>query len=123
MTGLSVVRMISHVGVRLMVRHGSGGQPTARLQDKSRTVRPGRTAKERWPISAQPQCALSHGNVRFQEIRATSTVPAHCAKGSPDPSYNRAGPRVFRPFCQSRRRGTLPKWSFPCHAGSDASVR
>jgi hypothetical protein len=35
MTGLSVVRMISAVGVRLMVRTGSGGHPTDRWQDKS----------------------------------------------------------------------------------------
>src|SRR5579864_5910233 len=56
--------------------HGSR-EPTAQLggQDKSRIVRPGRTEKERWPISAQPQCVLSPSNVRFQEIRATSTLP------------------------------------------------
>jgi hypothetical protein len=47
MTGLGVVRMISHVGVRLAVRPGSGGQPTARWQDKSRGVRLGRSAGER----------------------------------------------------------------------------
>jgi hypothetical protein len=35
MTGLSVVRVISHVGVRLMARTGSGGHPTDRWQDKS----------------------------------------------------------------------------------------
>ena len=36
MTGLSMVRMISHVGVRLMVRQGGGGHSTDGLQDKSR---------------------------------------------------------------------------------------
>jgi hypothetical protein len=35
MTGLGMVRTISHVGVRLAVRHGGGGQPTARWQGKS----------------------------------------------------------------------------------------
>ena len=39
MTGLSMVRMISHVGVRLMVRHGGGGHSTDGLQDKSRSLR------------------------------------------------------------------------------------
>jgi hypothetical protein len=35
MTCLSVVRMISDVGVRLAVRTGSAGDPTDRWQDKS----------------------------------------------------------------------------------------
>jgi hypothetical protein len=35
MSGLSLVRMISHVGVRLMVRHGGGGPSTDGWQDKS----------------------------------------------------------------------------------------
>jgi hypothetical protein len=42
MTGLSMVRMISDVGVRLAVRTGSGGHPTDRWQDKSRS--PARSA-------------------------------------------------------------------------------
>src|SRR5580704_16525606 len=32
MTGLSMVRMISHVGVRLMVRHGGGGHSTVSVE-------------------------------------------------------------------------------------------
>jgi hypothetical protein len=35
MTGLSVVRVISDVGGRWMVRTGSAGHPTERWQDKS----------------------------------------------------------------------------------------
>ena len=35
MTASTLVRMISHVGVRLAVRPGSGGHPTERWQDKS----------------------------------------------------------------------------------------
>ena len=35
MTGLSTVRMISDIGVRLAVRTGRGGHPTDRWQDKS----------------------------------------------------------------------------------------
>ena len=45
MTGLSMVRMISHVVVRLTMGPGSGGHPTERWQDKSRTPRPGRTVE------------------------------------------------------------------------------
>jgi hypothetical protein len=82
--------------------HGSR-EPTAQLggQDKSRTVRPGRTAKECWQISAEAQCALSGRNVRSRETPAKSRFAAHCAKGSPDRSYDRAAPRVFRPFCSA----------------------
>jgi hypothetical protein len=58
MTDLSMVRIISHVGVRLAVGPGSGGQPTARWQDKSREVRPGRSAEERQMIQQrQTMCA------------------------------------------------------------------
>jgi hypothetical protein len=46
MTGLSMVRMISHVGVRLMVRHGGGGHSTDGLQDKSRSLFAGRSAAD-----------------------------------------------------------------------------
>jgi hypothetical protein len=35
MTGLSTVRMISHVGGRWTMRQESGGHPTDRWQDKS----------------------------------------------------------------------------------------
>jgi hypothetical protein len=45
MTGLSMVRVISHVGVRLMVRHGGGGHSTDGLQDKSRRLRLGRSVE------------------------------------------------------------------------------
>jgi hypothetical protein len=83
-------------------------------QDKSRTVRPGRTAKERWPISAQPQCALSHCDVRFLEIPATSKVPAHCPKRSPDQSYDRAAPRVVRPFCSALVSWPMRPWLAWC---------
>ena len=41
MTALSVVRTISHVGVRSAVRHGGGGQPTDGWQDKSAAFRLG----------------------------------------------------------------------------------
>jgi hypothetical protein len=69
------------------MRDGATGTPSLypaeRLQDKSRTVRPGRTAKERRRISAQPQCALSHGNVRFQEMSARSTGATHRTNSTP----------------------------------------
>jgi hypothetical protein len=60
MTDLSMVRIISHVGVRLAVGPGSGGQPTARWQDKSREVRSGRSAEERHTIQrSQTMCAAT----------------------------------------------------------------
>jgi len=40
MTGLSLVRMISHVGVRLAVRPGSRGHPTEGWQDKNAAFGP-----------------------------------------------------------------------------------
>jgi hypothetical protein len=78
MTGLGLVRMISHVGVRLAVRPGSGGQPTARWQDKSRNVRPGRMAVERRWINDLAECAPSHDNVQIGETAANSISNAHC---------------------------------------------
>ena len=78
MTALSMVRMISHVGVRLTLRHGGGGQPTARWQDKSRNVRLGRLAVERRWINDLAQCAPSHDNVQIGETAANSISYAHC---------------------------------------------
>ena len=72
MTGLGMVRMISHVGVRLAVRPGSGGQPTARWQDKSRNVRLGRLAVEHRWINDLAECALSHDNVQIRKTTANS---------------------------------------------------
>jgi hypothetical protein len=58
MTGLNLVRMISHRVVGLAVRQGGGGQPTNGRQDKSREVRPGRSAEERQTIQRpQTMCA------------------------------------------------------------------
>jgi len=46
--GLSVpLRGISDTVARLTVRPGGGGHPTARRQDKSRTLRRGRPVEER----------------------------------------------------------------------------
>ena len=67
MTGLSMVRMISHVGVRLAVRTGSGGHPTDRWQDKSRSLRPGRPAADGRKISDLARCALLRDSLRFRE--------------------------------------------------------
>jgi hypothetical protein len=77
MTGLSVVRMISHVGVRLMVRHGSGGHSTDGLQDKSRSLRLGRPVEgsatdqrlgNDVPSPAQP--AYSQNPLKFSARRS-----------------------------------------------------
>ena len=62
MTDLSMVRMISDVGVRLAVRTGSAGHPTDRWQDKSAAF--GRAHMVGWagvfrlsPIRAAGACA------------------------------------------------------------------
>ena len=46
MTSLSMVRMISCVGGRWTMRQESGGHPTDRWQDKSRSLPSGRQAAE-----------------------------------------------------------------------------
>ena len=63
MTALSMVRMISHVGVRLTLRHGGGGQPTARWQDKSRRLRLGRAAEECRHIKHLARGATAHDSL------------------------------------------------------------
>jgi hypothetical protein len=77
MTGLGMVRMISHVGVRLMVRHGGGGHSTDGVQDKSRTARPGRIAKKSRTINAAPRCAIFCRDVHFQKSPARTKILAH----------------------------------------------
>ena len=65
MTGLSMVRMISHVGVRLMVRHGGGGHRPTDGRIKAASLRPGRLAADGRKISDFARCALLHDSVRF----------------------------------------------------------
>jgi hypothetical protein len=83
MTGLSTVRMISHVGGRWTVRTGSGGQPTDRWQDKSRSLRPGRPAADGRKISDLARCALLRDSLRFVETRAISATIAPRALAVP----------------------------------------
>jgi hypothetical protein len=83
MTGLSVVRMISHVGVRLMVRHGGGGHSTDGLQDKSRSLGPDWPAADGRKISALARCSLLRDSLVFQKHRATSATIAHRALAAP----------------------------------------
>ena len=78
MTGLSMVRMISHVGVRLMVRHGGGGPSTDGLQDKSRNVRLGRMAVEAQEINSLAQFARSRHNVHIAKNPSNSISNEHC---------------------------------------------
>ena len=82
MTGLGVVRMISHVGVRLAVGPGSGGQPTARWQDKSRSLRPARPAADGRKSSDFAQCSPLHDSLHFGKSPAASATIAHCALGT-----------------------------------------
>jgi hypothetical protein len=83
MNGLSVVRMVSAVGVRLMVRTGSGGHPTDRWQDKSRSLRPGRPAADGRKISDLAPCALLHDSLGFVKTQANSATIAHRALAAP----------------------------------------
>ena len=85
MTGLSMVRMISHVGVRLAVRPGSGGRPTARWQDKSRSLRPGWPAADGRKISDLARCALPRDKVRILKMQTTSTPLAHRTRRHHEP--------------------------------------
>jgi hypothetical protein len=79
-------------------RPGRGSGATELRQDKSRDVRPGRTAKERRKVSTEEQCAFFCRKVRFLKKHATSNHRAHCGKGPLDPSHDRVAPRAFRPF-------------------------
>jgi len=59
MTGLALVRTFSHGVVGLAWRQGGEGRPTDGWQDKSREVRPGRSAEEgqtlqRWHTMCAP---------------------------------------------------------------------
>ena len=77
MTGLSAVRTISHVGARFAVRPGSGGHPTARWQDKSRSLPPGRPAADGRKISDLARCALLRDSLGFTKSQANSATLAH----------------------------------------------
>jgi hypothetical protein len=83
MTGLSTVRMISHVGARWMVRTGSGGHPTERWQDKSHSLRPGRPAADGRKISDLARCALLRDSLGFGKTQAISAAIAPRALAAP----------------------------------------
>jgi hypothetical protein len=83
MTGLSMVRMISRVGVRLTVRRGSGGHPTEGWQDKSRSLWPGRPAADGWKISDLARCSLLRDSPDFRKNQATSAAITHRVLAAP----------------------------------------
>ena len=83
MTGLSMVRMISDVGVRLAVRTGSAGHPTDRWQDKSRTLRPGGPAADGRKISDLARCALLRDSLGFVKSQGNSMTITHRALAVP----------------------------------------
>ena len=82
MTGLGMVRMISRVGVRLAVGLGGGGQPTARWQDKSRSLRPARPAADGRKNSDFAQCSPLRDSLHFGKSHVASATIAHCALGT-----------------------------------------
>ena len=83
MTGLGMVRMISHVGVRLMVRHGGGGHSTDGLQDKSRSLWPVRPAADGRKISGLARCSLLCDSLDFRKTQTTSAAIAHRVLAAP----------------------------------------
>jgi len=83
MTGLRIVRTISHVDVRLAVRHGGGGHPTDRWQDKSRSLPSGRPAADGRKISDLARCALLRDSLGLVICQANSATIAHRRSASP----------------------------------------
>ena len=77
MTGLSMVRMISCVGGRWTMRQESGGHPTDRWQDKSRSLPSGRPAADGRKISDLARCALLRDSLGFTKSQANSATLAH----------------------------------------------
>jgi hypothetical protein len=76
MTGLSFVRTLSHDVVCLAWRHGGGGQPTERWQDKSRSLRPGWPAADGRKISNLARCSLLHDDVHLRNSPTTTGLTA-----------------------------------------------
>ena len=83
MTGLSMVRMISHGVVCLAGRTESGGDPTDRWQDKSRSLPSGRPAADGWKISDLARCALLRDSLGLVICQANSATIAHRRSASP----------------------------------------
>jgi len=83
MTGLSMVRMISCVGGRWTMRQESGGHPTDRWQDKSRSLPSGRPAADGRKISDLTRCALLRDSLGLVICQANSATIAHRRSASP----------------------------------------
>ena len=83
MTGLSMGRMISCVGGRWTMRQESGGHPTDRWQDKSRSLPSGRPAADGWKISDLARCALLRDSLGLVICQANSATIAHRRSASP----------------------------------------
>jgi hypothetical protein len=63
MSLLTPVRGISDVVALSTVRRGAAVDPTARWQDKSRSLRLGRSGEERWHISRLARGATAHDSL------------------------------------------------------------
>jgi len=83
MTGLSMVRMISCVGGRWTMRQESGGHPTDRWQDKSRSLPSGRPAADGRKISDLARCALLRDSLGLVICQTNSATIAHRRSASP----------------------------------------
>jgi len=83
MTGLSMVRMISCVGGRWTMRQETGGHPTDRWQDKSRSLPSGPPAADGRKISDLARCALLRDSLGLVICQANSATIAHRRSASP----------------------------------------
>jgi hypothetical protein len=79
MTALGAVRIISHIGVRLSPRLSSGGRPTERWQDKSRSLGRGRPAADGREYRHFARCSLMRDSLHFGKSQVTSGTIARRA--------------------------------------------
>jgi hypothetical protein len=99
MTGLGMVRMISHVGVRLMVRQGGGGPSTDGWQDKNAAV--GRSYEvSRIEVIcrhvARPCWRFRPKRQSFQQAQRRRRSPCDGLESGS------VAPRILRPFCPAQ---------------------
>jgi hypothetical protein len=79
MSPLALVREISVVVAHSTVRRGGAGDPTARWQDKSRSLRLGRTGQERSDIRQLARGATAHDSlsIRITPCNFTTARTSH----------------------------------------------
>jgi hypothetical protein len=81
MSPLALLRGISEVVVESTVRPGRAGHPTERWQDKSRSLRLGRTGEERRDIRRLARGATAHDSplIRTNSCNFTTARTSHAS--------------------------------------------